>query len=552
MAVTYGFYNSLNKDRMYNAEQMSSIFNGIITDGVFSTIGDALMTVAGTGMQVIIKPGRAWFNSTWTLNDAQLPLDVPTADVSLSRIDAVILEINSGISTRANSIKILKGMPSANPTKPALSATETLHQYALAYITVAAGVTSITAANIEINVGKASCPFITSVLQQTDITDLFNQWDAEFNAWFANVQSQLSGDIAANLQRQIDANRNLINENYEKTLRSYTKGLLSIPADSTPDDAFLALLIGVGTYGYRVKVQLIDGTPVEGATVSGIMALTGSTLVSGADGIVLGKSTSKTVTISCTSPYIDQAAPASQSVTATGTITDVTLTLTAITDVITVTSSKTAKASPIAKTMDVTAVGGGGGGGSYHYYCGGGGGGNISHALNIVLSFTDIKISIGSGGSAGSKEEPSGASGGTTDVKFNGTSGSIVSATGGGGGASTNNRNNFGGSSSNGGKGGDGATSDNTSGGSAGGASVVHIFDDQNLPIAGGGGGGGGGYSGGNGGTPYGGNGGSNGGSGSAHPSSGRQLGGGGGGTGMDHITGASGANGGVYLRFHF
>lgn len=204
MAVTYGFYNSLNKDRMYNAEQMSSIFNGIITDGVFSTIGNALMTVAGTGMQVIVKPGRAWFNSTWTLNDAQLPLDVPAADVSLTRIDAVILEVNSAVSTRANSIKVLKGTPSANPAKPALSATETLHQYALAYITVGAGVISITAANIEINVGKTSCPFITSVLQQTDITDLFNQWEAEFTTWFENVQAQLSGNVAANLQRQID------------------------------------------------------------------------------------------------------------------------------------------------------------------------------------------------------------------------------------------------------------------------------------------------------------------------------------------------------------
>jgi hypothetical protein len=204
MAVNYGFYNSLNKDRRYNAEQMSSIFNGIITDGVFSTIGDALMTVAGTGMQVIVKPGRAWFNNTWTLNDAQLPLDVPAADVSLTRIDAVILEVNSAISARANSIKVLKGTPSANPAKPALSATETLHQYALAYITVGAGVTSITAANIEINVGKTSCPFITSVLQQTDITDLFNQWNAEFTTWFENVQAQLSGNVAANLQRQID------------------------------------------------------------------------------------------------------------------------------------------------------------------------------------------------------------------------------------------------------------------------------------------------------------------------------------------------------------
>lgn len=212
MAVTYGFYNSLNKDRVYNAEQMSSIFNGIITDGVFASIGGSLMPIAGTGMQVVVKTGKCWFNSTWTLNDALLPLDIEAADVSLTRIDAVAVEINSAVSTRANTIKVIKGTPSANPAKPALANIETLHQYALGYITIGAGVTSITADKIEVNVGKETCPFITSVLQQTDITALFNQWDAEFNAWFANVQAQLSGNVAANLQRQIDERVKIIDK----------------------------------------------------------------------------------------------------------------------------------------------------------------------------------------------------------------------------------------------------------------------------------------------------------------------------------------------------
>ena len=204
MAVTYGFYNSLNKDRVYNAEQMSAIFDGVITDGVFASIADHMMPVAGTGLQVIVKPGKCWFNHTWTLNDAELPLTIATADVSLTRIDAIVVEINSAASIRANSIKVVKGTPSANPAKPALTNTETLHQYALGYVKVTPGMTSVTADKIEVNVGKTGCPFVTSVLQQTDITDLFNQWNAEFNTWFANVQSQLSGNVAANLQRQID------------------------------------------------------------------------------------------------------------------------------------------------------------------------------------------------------------------------------------------------------------------------------------------------------------------------------------------------------------
>ena len=31
MAFTYGFFNSLNGDRKYTAEQLSSIFDGLIT-----------------------------------------------------------------------------------------------------------------------------------------------------------------------------------------------------------------------------------------------------------------------------------------------------------------------------------------------------------------------------------------------------------------------------------------------------------------------------------------------------------------------------------------
>lgn len=340
-------------------------------------------------------------------------------------------------------------------------------------------------------------------------------------------------------------------------LKDVTASILGLPNTAVPDDAFLALIIGVGTYGYRVKIQLADGTPVAGATVSGITALTGSTLVSGTDGIVLGKSTSKTVTIGCTSPYIDQAPPTIQSVTATGRITDVTLTLTSITDTITILDSKTVKVSTIAKTMDVTAVGGGGGGGDW--LGGGGGGGNIAHALNVDLSSTDIQIIIGAGGSPGSSaqsasiEQKRGHPGGTTHVKFGDTANSIVSATGGGGGGYDNySYNSPGGSSLNGGRGGNGAPNINSSGAS-GSACVVHIFDDPNLPIAGSGGGGGGSSnqnaSPGEGGSP-------NGGRGAGYTNDGyagvRPGGGGGGGGGAKLRPGGYGASGGAHLRFHF
>lgn len=220
MAVTYGFYNALNHDRLYDAIQMSSIFDGIIRDGIFSTIGDTMIVTAPEdGMYVNVGSGRAWFNHTWTLNDTDYPIEAEQAEVVLDRIDAVILEVNSSAEVRANSIKFLKGTPSTNPVKPTLTHNAEVNQYALAYVRIKAGQTTIFQSDIENAVGTDETPFITGVLQQVSIETLLKQWETEFNTYFTNFQDtsttefddwfqrmkdQLSQDAAGNLQLQID------------------------------------------------------------------------------------------------------------------------------------------------------------------------------------------------------------------------------------------------------------------------------------------------------------------------------------------------------------
>lgn len=149
-----------------------------------------------------------------------------------------------------------------------------------------------------------------------------------------------------------------------ETLTNYTKNILNLSSDAVPDDAFIALALGQGTYGYRIKVQLKDGTPVEGANISGIQSLVGNSLITGTDGIVLGKSTNASVNISCTSPFVDQKSPNSIVVQKTGIITDYTITLINVEDMLTFPYSKSVKVSHVAKSMDITAVGRGGGGGA--------------------------------------------------------------------------------------------------------------------------------------------------------------------------------------------
>lgn len=185
MSVTSGFFNSLNGDRRYNAEQISSIFDGIINDGVFSSIGTAFGVRADVGNIITVGTGRAWFNSTWLLNDAILPITSEESEILLDRYDAVVIEINHSDSVRAGTIKIIKGTPSSNPQKPSMISTKDVHQYPLAYIMRKAGAGEITQADITNMIGTSNCPYITGILEVQNIDNIVAQWQEQWKIWFS-------------------------------------------------------------------------------------------------------------------------------------------------------------------------------------------------------------------------------------------------------------------------------------------------------------------------------------------------------------------------------
>lgn len=208
MTVTSGFFNSVNHDRKYNAEEISSIFDGIILDGVYQGFGEALK-VSGTSVanQVKIGSGRAWFNHTWTLNDEALYLTLPAANSTYPRIDAIILEVNNSSSVRANTIKYISGAAASSPTKPTLTNTTEVHQYPLAYITRPKASTTISAGNIENAIGTSACPIVTGVLEVLDddlfIAQTIANLTTDFNTWFDGIKGILDGDAATSLANKI-------------------------------------------------------------------------------------------------------------------------------------------------------------------------------------------------------------------------------------------------------------------------------------------------------------------------------------------------------------
>lgn len=237
MSVSSGFFNSLNGDRKYNAAQMSAIFDGLIIDGVFASIGTAFAVKAAGGLTVNVGVGKAWFDHTWTVNDSILPMTAPEAEVLLDRIDAVVLEVNGMESVRENTIKFVKGNPSSAPSRPTLTNEGNVHQYPLCYIYRKYGTAVINQADITPMVGTESTPFVTGILQtisldellgkwqdeldrftdarsqevddwiaqeESDFTAWFNSEQADFLAWYNQMKDQLSGDVAGNLQLEID------------------------------------------------------------------------------------------------------------------------------------------------------------------------------------------------------------------------------------------------------------------------------------------------------------------------------------------------------------
>lgn len=209
MALKYGFYDSVNGDREYSANDFTAIFNNLILDGVLPSSGNRHSfgaTPASSGLGVVIDSGWAWFDSTYTWLTAPQTLTLAAADSVLYRWDAIVIETNA--NSRLNTIKVVKGTAatSAAHKKPTLTA----NQHPLCYAHVTPGMTKMTQGNIENRVGLSDCPWIVGVVGAADLDQVFAQWDYDFNTWFAALQENLSGDVAGNLQSQITTNANAI------------------------------------------------------------------------------------------------------------------------------------------------------------------------------------------------------------------------------------------------------------------------------------------------------------------------------------------------------
>lgn len=249
MALSYGFFNSENGDRLYNADTISTYFKGLVSNGVYADIGDGLQVIAGGGMNVAVKPGRCIIECKWAELDAQMTIAINAASSTLNRYTAIVARCD--YTNRLIEIVAKDGTPAANPAKPTMTRDASAYELCLAYVYVGKGATVISQSNItDARANTDVCGWVTGLITQVDTSALFTQWQtayaefyASFEAWFATLTSQLQVNTTI--------------EQYEKTITGRTQDINTLDLNTITGYTYDANdIVEVYVNGLRVSKNL--------------------------------------------------------------------------------------------------------------------------------------------------------------------------------------------------------------------------------------------------------------------------------------------------------
>lgn len=133
----------------YDAEDVST-YLCTRTSGVYSKDTNYAVSVTGA-RQITVAPGLAWvnyddFKGVSACSREAVALTVPDADSTLPRIDRVVLQFDTAANLTA--VKLKPGTPAAAPEPPAILQNHNQYELGLCTVSVPAGSSVITAADI--------------------------------------------------------------------------------------------------------------------------------------------------------------------------------------------------------------------------------------------------------------------------------------------------------------------------------------------------------------------------------------------------------------------
>ena len=212
--VNCGFFDSVDKDRLYSADEMNKPYKRVVANGVFATqkgtpSTDLQVLSANDGMNIIVKAGEGIFADKWFESPADIAITVPSNTATVPRRDSVIVQVDKRISGRKGKVIYRTGTASSNPMPPNLSTTNNVIEYRIANIYVAASAVYIGQDAITDLRGSSECPWVTSLIQQVDTSTLYDQWQAAYQKYY-NDETAAFNNFMQTLTEQLTVTTNVI------------------------------------------------------------------------------------------------------------------------------------------------------------------------------------------------------------------------------------------------------------------------------------------------------------------------------------------------------
>ena len=186
-----GFFNSINGDRKYDADDISNYFLKLISNGVFATPANSMQIQATSGMKVKVTPGWAFINCKWLRLDNDYYITLDKADVRYDRVDRIVLRLDPSDDVRAITIQVKKGeVKEKNTIKNLERVKNGVWELSLGYVWVHANAAEIRQSNIiDERANTEVCGFVTGLIDQIDTTNLFAQYDDAFSEFMETLHN---------------------------------------------------------------------------------------------------------------------------------------------------------------------------------------------------------------------------------------------------------------------------------------------------------------------------------------------------------------------------
>ena len=219
---------NLSYDREFNSAKLRKIFHGLYTNGVaMSDDSGAFQVIPDSGMNLTVKSGFVIIEGAMGRQESDLTVVVDAAHATYTRIDAIMVRLNTNLTGRCITIEYVKGTETSAPSAPAVVRSGGIYDLRLANIRIPAGATAITGSMITDTRLGAECGIATARPQEIDVTSIFSQYQASLAEYMQYVQDCINGTVAGQLDTRLSTAEGIL-ENINASLTSINRTLTEL------------------------------------------------------------------------------------------------------------------------------------------------------------------------------------------------------------------------------------------------------------------------------------------------------------------------------------